>query len=106
MIIGQESPLIDWYWIPRNWNQIVDRTWEHLTLTVVSVAIGMILSLALSILALRWRWTYSPITWVTGLLYTIPSLALFAFLVPITGFTTLTSEIGLVSYTLLILVRN
>jgi osmoprotectant transport system permease protein len=43
---------------------------------------------------------------VTGVLYTIPSLALFAFLVPITGFTTLTAEIGLVSYTLLILIRN
>ena len=106
MIIGQESPLIDWDWIARNWNQIVDRTWEHLTLTVVSVAIGMILSLALSILALRWRWTYSPITWVTGLLYTIPSLALFALLVPIVGLNATNAVIALTSYTLLILIRN
>jgi osmoprotectant transport system permease protein len=106
MIIGQESPLIDWEWIARNWNQIVDRTWEHLTLTVVSVAIGMILSLALSILALRWRWTYSPITWVTGLLYTIPSLALFALLVPIVGLNATNAVIALTSYTLLILIRN
>ena len=49
---------------------------------------------------------YAPVTWVTGVLYTIPSLALFALLVPITGLTMLTAEIGLVSYTLLILVRN
>jgi osmoprotectant transport system permease protein len=64
------------------------------------------IALALSVLALRWRQTYAPITWVTGIAYSIPSLALFAFLVPITGFTILTAEIGLVSYTLLILVRN
>ena len=43
---------------------------------------------------------------MTGVLYTIPSLALFVLLVPWTGFTTLTGEIGLVSYTLLILIRN
>ncbi len=43
---------------------------------------------------------------LTGIAYSIPSLALFAFLVPITGFTILTAEIGLVSYTLLILIRN
>ena len=60
----------------------------------------------LAVIALRFRWTYAPITWVTGVLYTIPSLALFVLLVPWTGFTTLTGEIGLVSYTLLILIRN
>src|SRR5437763_1310674 len=43
---------------------------------------------------------------ITGVLYTIPSLALFAFLVPWTGLTVTTAEIGLVGYTLLILVRN
>ena len=47
-----------------------------------------------------------PVTWVTGVLYTIPSLALFAFLLPYTGLTMQTAEIGLVSYTLLILIRN
>ena len=49
---------------------------------------------------------YPPVTTVTGILYTIPSLALFAFLVPYTGLSVLTAEIGLVSYTLLILIRN
>jgi osmoprotectant transport system permease protein len=48
----------------------------------------------------------APITWITGTLYTIPSLALFALLIPYTGFTILTAEIGLVGYTLLILLRN
>ena len=75
-------------------------------MTVVSVAIGMALSLGLSIVALRWRRTYAPITWVTGLLYTIPSLALFALLVPIVGLNATNAVIALTSYTLLILIRN
>jgi osmoprotectant transport system permease protein len=86
--------------------QIVDRTWEHVTLTAVSVSIGLLLSLGLSMVALRWRWTYSPITWVTGLMYTIPSLALFALLVPIVGLNATNAVIALTSYTLLIIVRN
>ncbi len=60
----------------------------------------------LAAIALRWRWTYTPIAGFAGLLYTVPSLALFAFLLPITGFNTLTSEIGLFSYTLAIFIRN
>jgi len=55
---------------------------------------------------LRQRLLRGPIFSVTGILYTIPSLALFAILIPFTGLTFLTAEIGLVSYTLLILIRN
>lgn len=107
MILAQESaPLFDWDWVSRNWDQIVDRTWEHITLTVVSVAIGMVLSLALSIVALSWRRTYAPMTWITGLLYTIPSLALFALLIPIVGLNATNAVVALTSYTLLILIRN
>jgi osmoprotectant transport system permease protein len=102
----QSAPLIDWDWVARNWGEIVDRTWEHITLTAVSVGLGLVISLALSIVALRWRWTLSPITWTTGLLYTIPSLALFALLVPIVGLNATNAVIALTSYTLLILIRN
>jgi osmoprotectant transport system permease protein len=102
----QDSPLIDWEWIARNVDQIVDRTWQHLGLTAVSVGIGLVISVALAIVALRWRRTYTPITWVTGLLYTIPSLALFALLVPIVGLNATNAVIALTSYTLLIIIRN
>jgi len=105
-LLAQTSPLIDWAWISRNMGQIVDRTWEHVTLTAVSVSIGLLLSLVLGLVALRWRWTYGPITWVTGLMYTIPSLALFALLVPIVGLNATNAVIALTSYTLLIIVRN
>jgi osmoprotectant transport system permease protein len=107
MMLAQEAtPLIDWEWIGRNMGEIVDRTWQHLSLTAVSVGLGLVISLGLSVVALRWRWTYSPITWVTGLLYTIPSLALFALLVPIVGLNATNAVIALTSYTLLILIRN
>lgn len=100
------NSFIWWKWVGDHTDEIRDATFEHLRLTLIAVAVGFALSLALSVVALRWRWAYAPIAGVTGVLYTIPSLALFATLVTFTGFTTLTAEIGLVSYTLLILVRN
>ena len=101
-----DEPFVRWDWIGRNLDDLWAATQEHIVLTVIAVGVGLIISLGLSIVALRWRKTYAPITWVTGILYAIPSLALFAFLVPITGLTMLTAQIGLVSYTLLILSRN
>jgi osmoprotectant transport system permease protein len=106
LVLGQADQLIDWAWVERNMSQIIDRTWEHLTLTGVSVGIGLVLSIALTVVVLRWRWTYAAITGFTGLLYTIPSLALFALLVPFTGLSATTAIIALTSYTLLILIRN
>jgi osmoprotectant transport system permease protein len=79
---------------------------DHIVLTVLAVSVGFVISLGLALLVYRDRRLYPPIAGVTGLLYTIPSLALFAFLVPVTGLSLLTAEIGLVSYTLLILIRN
>ena len=106
LIAQTDEPFVRWDWIGRNIDNLWEATQEHIILTVIAVGVGLVLSLGLSVVALRWRKTYTPITWITGVLYTIPSLALFAFLVPITGLTRLTAEIGLVSYTLLILIRN
>lgn len=106
VIAQADQPFIRWDWIGRNLDELWAATREHLILTAIAIGIGLVLSLGLSLIALRWRATYAPITWVAGVLYAVPSLALFAFLVPITGLTRLTAEIGLVSYTLLILVRN
>jgi len=108
VILAQSAkdPLIRWDWVWDHTDDIAAATWEHLRLTAVAVGVGFVISMALSMIGLRFPKTYSPITWVTGVMYTIPSLALFAMLVPVTGLTFLTAEIGLVSYTLLILVRN
>lgn len=99
-------PFFRWDWVWGHLDEIGDKTLEHLLLTGIAVAVGLAVSLALAVVSLRFPRTYAPVTWVTGTLYAIPSLALFAFLVPITGLTMLTAQIGLVSYTLLILVRN
>lgn len=104
MIPGE--PLIRWDWIAGNLDEIALRVGEHLLLTAVAVGGGLVIAAALSWLVLRVPRAEQPATLVTGTLYTIPSLALFALLVPYTGLTLLTAEIGLVGYTLLILMRN
>jgi len=106
MNLAQDRPWFDWSWVARNIDEIVDRTWEHLYLTLIPVGVGFVIAIGLSVVALRWRRTYAPITLVTGVLYTIPSLATFAFLVPIVGLNATNAIIALTSYTLLILIRN
>lgn len=105
-VLAQSDALIDWAWIERNSGQIWDRTIEHLTLTGISVALGLVISVGLAMVAMRWRWSLGPITWFSGFLYSIPSLALFALLVPFVGLSQTNALIALTSYTLLILVRN
>jgi osmoprotectant transport system permease protein len=100
------EPLVRWDWLGSHAGEIGQRIGEHLELTLIAVVVGLVIAFALSFVALRVPRLYPPITGFTGILYTIPSLALFAFLVPYTGLTVLTAEIGLVSYTLLILIRN
>lgn len=100
------EPLIRWDWVADHASEIGSQVLEHVELTVIAIVIGFAISFPLAILAHRRRWTYVPITWVAGVLYTIPSLSLFVILVPITGLSATTVEIGLVSYTLLILIRN
>ena len=97
---------IHWDWIVGNFDEIAAATLEHLELTLIAVGVGFALSLLLALTIYRWRRLYGPVAGVAGLLYTIPSLALFAVLVPFTGLSVLTAEIGLVSYTLLILIRG
>lgn len=97
---------IRWDWIAENLDVIAAATLEHLQLTLIAVVVGFAMSLVLGLVAYRWRRLYGPIAGTAGLMYTIPSLALFAILVPFTGLSVLTAEIGLVSYTLLILVRG
>ncbi|MGI8658109.1 MAG: ABC transporter permease [Candidatus Limnocylindria bacterium] len=98
---------MDWAWIVREADEIGRRTLEHVALTLVAVVIGFVLSFALALLVRRVPWLQGPVIGVSGILYSIPSLALFAMLVPFTGIQSpVTAEIALVSYTILILLRN
>jgi osmoprotectant transport system permease protein len=95
-----------WDWVGRHGDDIVDAVRQHVELTVVAVGIGLVISLPLGVACFRWRRLYAPVLAVTGVVYTVPSLALFVMLIPWTGLSRTTAEIGLVGYTLLILVRN
>lgn len=106
LIASGRDSFIWWEWIWRRPDEIWQRTVEHLQLSLVAIGVGFIISLALALIAIRFRWTYSPITWVGNIIYTIPSLALFVILIPYTGLGFLTAQIALVSYTILILVRS
>ncbi|HET8570952.1 MAG TPA: ABC transporter permease [Candidatus Limnocylindria bacterium] len=101
-----DEPLIRFDWIARNLGEIGQRVGEHLVMTLVAVGIGFVISFALALAIRRWRSLAGPVLAVSGVLYTIPSLGLFALLIPITGLSIVSAEIALVSYTLLILVRN
>lgn len=93
-------------WIADNLDRYVDPFFEHVYLTLVSVAIGFAIAFALALLAYRRRWLIGPVTQVTGILYTIPSLAAFFLLLPITGRGKTTAIVALVAYSLLIVFRN
>jgi osmoprotectant transport system permease protein len=97
---------IRWDWIADNLDVILLAIWQHIVLTAVPLAAGFVISLALAIWAVRKPFVYGPVTAVTGILYTIPSLAAFALLVPVFGFSMLVAFVPLTTYTLLILFRN
>jgi osmoprotectant transport system permease protein len=97
---------IRWDWIADNADVILLALWQHMILVIVPLAVGFAISLGLAIWAVRKPVVYGPVTAVTGILYTIPSLAAFALLVPIFGFSMLVAFIPLTTYTLLILFRN
>src|SRR3974390_1925991 len=100
------DPWVNWDWLGAHIPLFQSALQDHITLTLVAVAGGLVISLPLGIAAHRWGLARTPILTASGILYTIPSLALFSLLVPYTGLTGLTAEIGLISYTVLILVRN
>ena len=98
---------MDLAWLGRNLDELALRTLDHVVMTVLAVGIGSIISFALALLIRRRRALHGPIVAISGTLYAIPSLALFAILIPFTGpKSLLAAEIALVSYTILILVRN
>jgi osmoprotectant transport system permease protein len=98
--------VVDWGWLLDHVPALLYRTGQHLYLSAIAVAFGLAISFAMGLVATRRRGLYLPFATFSGIVYTIPSLALFAALVPILGLTVLTAEIPLVLYTLVILFRN
>jgi osmoprotectant transport system permease protein len=93
-------------WIAHNLDRYVDPFFQQLFLVTVSVAVGFVIASGLGLLAHKRRWLVGPVLGVTGVLYTIPSLAAFFLLQPITGRGNTTAIVALVAYSLLIIFRN
>jgi osmoprotectant transport system permease protein len=100
------NPWISVDYVRENSDALIAATRQHLELVGLSVALGLLIAVPLALLVrghARWE---SLLLGATGVIYTIPSLALFAVLAPVTGLTVTTVVIGLTGYTLLVLVRN
>ena len=79
---------------------------QHLTIVGIAMLISLLIAIPLGILAARYKWLYPPVISIAGVMYTIPALALIAFLVPVTGLTIATIIIPLILYAQIALIRN
>jgi osmoprotectant transport system permease protein len=96
-----------WDWITENWPTILGPSLvQHIYITIIAVVIGLVISVAAALYAFNRNWFAGGFLAFSTFLYTIPSLAFFLMFVPITGLSLTTIEIGLTSYTLLLLFRN
>lgn len=98
--------MIRWDWIGRHLDTIGALLLQHVELTTFALVFGLMIAFPLALAAIRWPRLYGLSLALTGVLFTVPSLALFILLIPLTGLSMATSLIGLTIYTLLILFRN
>jgi osmoprotectant transport system permease protein len=100
------NPWFDPGYVVDNWDTILRYLGEHVRLTVGAVVLGAVIALPLALLARRNRVFAGSVLGLSTVVYTIPSLAMFAFIFPFTGLSSTTVLIGLVAYSLVILIRN
>jgi osmoprotectant transport system permease protein len=101
------NPWLSWQYVRDNYDTILGALREHVTLTAEAVVIAALIAVPLAVVAYWFRPLTGPILAVSGALYTIPSLALLAFVAPVLGPTNPASVlIALVLYALLLIVRN
>jgi osmoprotectant transport system permease protein len=93
-------------WAIDNFDRYVGPFFRHLEIVAISVVAGFAIALALALFSHRHRALVPPLLGATGVLYTIPSIAFFFLLLPITGFGLWTAVIPLTAYTLQIIYRN
>ena len=86
--------------------QMLQLTGQHVEMVGITVVVAVLVGIPLGILVARLRWLEGPVTSTAGVLYTVPSLALFAVLIPFTGIGTVPVVIALILYSLLVIIRN
>ncbi|MBA2362531.1 MAG: ABC transporter permease [Chloroflexia bacterium] len=103
-----DDELIRWRWVRNNLgDEILPALWEHIVLCGVSVFIALVIAIPIGIYVTRHRSLYTPVTFITGVLYTVPSLSFFAMLISVgLPIGRAPAIIALVAYSLLVLIRN
>ena len=100
------NPWFTWDYLERNGADVAEHLSIHATLTAQAMGIALAIALPLAIVGHFYPRAAKPILGVSAVMYTIPSLALFALLAPLTGIGRTTVLIGLVAYAMLALVKN
>jgi len=103
---GVPNPWFSWDYVSRNASDLLFYAGQHATLTLEALVLAVLVGVPLGVWAHRHPRAAGPLVGLTGVLYTVPSLALFAVLAPVTGIGRTTVLIGLVAYALLVVVRN
>ncbi len=93
-------------YLVRYWDRVAGLLAEHVVLTAVTLGLALAIALPLGLLLFRVRPLRGPVLGLLGVVYTIPSLALFALLIPVAGLGRTPAIIALVAYGQLVLVRN
>lgn len=93
-------------WAIENWDRLLVALWEHIQLVGVGLAISLVVGLPLGVLSARQPRVYLAVLLVSGALYTVPALAIFALLIPYLGLGFWPAIVALVAYALLIIIRN
>jgi osmoprotectant transport system permease protein len=101
-----DNPWFSWQYLERNGDRIMSALTEHVSLTAQAVLLAALVGIPLAVLAYWFRPLTGPILAGAGILYTIPALAVFAFIAPYLGIGTRTVLIPLVVYALLMIIRN
>ena len=93
-------------WLMRNWDQVLLGLYEHILISLSVLVIAFVLSFAIGLWAARREVVYRAALAISGFLYTIPTLAFFALMIPIVGLGKTNAIIVMVCFSLLILIRN
>jgi osmoprotectant transport system permease protein len=93
-------------WLLNNWDQLFEALGQHIVIALTSLAIAFVISLVVGIWAARSEGVFRAAIAVTGILYTIPTLAFLALLIPIVGLGRTNAIICMVAFSLMIMIRN
>jgi osmoprotectant transport system permease protein len=101
-----EEPLVRWDWIWRSWSTTIQGLLvDHVVMALVPIVVGLLIALPLGLAGARWRWLYQPTVGVMNVIYSLPSLAVFTVLLPVTGLANrATVIVPLTFYTMAVLV--